>query len=96
MLSRPGDLPFDAAQLAWLAKFPNVHLDLASCGAQRGAVDAALEHFGFVRLLWGTGQRMEIALAQLRALEVIAPGDEALDAIRWRNAQRLYKRLGKQ
>jgi len=96
VLSRRGELPYGAGELAPLAPHANVHLDLASCGATRGALDEALAAFGFARLLWGTGDRMEIALAQLRALEVIAPGDDALEAIRWRNAERLYKRLGKQ
>jgi hypothetical protein len=96
VLSRPTDSPFTADELAPFVNALNVHLDLASCGAVRGAIDDALARFGFARLLWGTGDRMDVALAQLRALDVIAPGDEALDAIRWRNAERLYKRLGKQ
>jgi len=94
VLSRPGDLPFTDAELAPFAAAATVHLDLASCGAVRGAIDAALARFGAERVLWGSGARMEVALAQLRALEVIAPGEAALDAIRWRNAMRLYKRLG--
>ena len=96
VLSRPGYLAFAGDELAPFTNTPNVHLDLAWCGAHRGAIDDVLARFGFARLLWGTGDRMDIALAQLRALDVIAPGDEALEAIRWRNAERLYKRLGKQ
>ena len=92
--SAPGDaLPADAAMDA-LAARPNVHLDLATCGAVRGAIDAALQRFGPDRLLWGTAARLDVALAQLRALDVIAPGEGVLDNIRWRNALRLYKRLG--
>lgn len=92
VLSRPGETPFTGEELAPLAASSNVHVDLASCGAARGALDDALAHFGAARLLWGTGLRMDVALAQLRALEIIAPGAAALDAIRWWNAQRLYLR----
>ena len=94
VLSRPGEMPFTDDELAPLVGSANVHLDTASCGAARGALDHVLAHFGPARLMWGTGERMEVALAQLRALELIAPGREALEAIRWRNAERLYKRLG--
>ena len=94
VLSRPGDDPYGADDLAPLADAANVHLDLASCGAVRGALDAALALFGAARLLWGSGAQLATGLAQLRALDVIAPGAEVLDALRWRNAERLYARLG--
>jgi hypothetical protein len=45
-------------------------------------------------LLWGTGDAMETGLAQLRALDVIAPGADVIEAIRWRNAARIFPRLG--
>ena len=53
--------------------------------------DAVLFELGARRVLWGTGAAMETGLAQLRALAVIGPGDEAVEAVRWGNAARIFR-----
>ncbi|HET9003368.1 MAG TPA: amidohydrolase family protein [Gemmatimonadaceae bacterium] len=69
---------------------PNVYLDLSGSGVDRGMLDGALEAVGARRLLWGCDVTIETGLAKLRALEVIAPGAEAMSDIRWRNAMRIF------
>jgi predicted TIM-barrel fold metal-dependent hydrolase len=56
-------------------------------------LDRARAVLGPERLLWGTGSQMETGLAQLRALDVIAPGADVIEAIRWKNAFRIFPRL---
>jgi hypothetical protein len=69
---------------------PNVYLDLSGSGIDRGMVDQALAAVGAARMLWGCDITMETGLAKWWALEVIAPGAEALTAIRWGNAARIF------
>ena len=90
VLSNPDGSSASSLPLDPLAELPNIYLDLASCAAVRGALDQALARLGATRLLWGTGRRMEVARAQLAALDVIAPGADAIEAIRWGNALRLF------
>jgi predicted TIM-barrel fold metal-dependent hydrolase len=78
-----GDWP---AALDRVAPFGNVLVDVSGGVAERGMLDAVITRVGAARVLWGTGRAMEAGLAQLRALEVIAPGFNATQAIRWRNA----------
>jgi predicted TIM-barrel fold metal-dependent hydrolase len=73
-----------------VADLPNVYLDLSGSGVDRGMLDRALDAVGAERLLWGCDVTMETGLAKWWALEVIAPGDEALAAIRWGNAARIF------
>ena len=73
-----------------VADLPNVYLDLSGSGVDRGMLDGALDAVGADRLLWGCDVTMETGLAKWWALEVIAPGDEALAAIRWGNAARIF------
>ena len=68
----------------------NIVLDLSGSGVDRGMLDDALEAVGPARLLWGCDLTMETGLAKLRALEVIGLGADALGAIRWRNAARIF------
>ena len=75
---------------AAVADLPNVHLDLSGSGVDRGMLDGALDAVGARRLLWGCDVTIETGLAKLRALEVIAPGPEAMSDIRWRNALRIF------
>jgi hypothetical protein len=75
-----------AHTLAAVADLPNVYLDLSGSGVDRGMLDQALGAVGAGRLLWGCDVTMETGLAKLWALEVIAPGAEALEQIRWGNA----------
>lgn len=73
-----------------VAQLPNVYLDLSGSGVDRGMLDQALDAVGAERLLWGCDITMETGLAKWWALEVIAPGDEALAQIRWGNAARIF------
>ena len=73
-----------------VAALPNVYLDLSGSGVDRGMLDQALASVGAERLLWGCDLTMETGLAKWWALEVIAPGPEALEDVRWRNAARVF------
>jgi predicted TIM-barrel fold metal-dependent hydrolase len=68
----------------------NILPDLSGSGVDRGMLDAALEALGPSRLLWGTDLTMETGLAKLRALDVIGVRGEDLEAIRWKNAARIF------
>jgi predicted TIM-barrel fold metal-dependent hydrolase len=69
---------------------PNIYPDLSGSGVDRGMLDSALEWLGPQRLLWGSDLTMCTGLAKLRALEVIGLTDADLEAIRWRNAARIF------
>ena len=69
---------------------PNVYLDLSGSGVDRGMLDDALVAVGAERLIWGSDITMETGLAKLRALEVIGISDDAMAAVRWRNAARIF------
>lgn len=79
-----------AHSLPAVAELPNVYLDLSGSGVDRGMLDDAMHAVGAGRLLWGCDVTMETGLAKWWALEVIAPGAEALALIRWGNAARIY------
>jgi uncharacterized protein len=69
---------------------PNILPDLSGSGVDRGMLDEALNALGPHRLLWGSDVTMETGLAKLRALEVIGVKGADLDAIRWKNAARIF------
>ena len=69
---------------------PNVYLDLSGSGVDRGMLDGALAAVGPQRMLWACDVTMETGLAKLRALEVIGLAADAMAAIRWRNAVRIF------
>lgn len=71
-------------------ELPNVLLDISGSGVDRGMLDRALEAVGSERMLFGTDLTMETGLAKLRALEVIGLDAEAMRAIRWKNAARIF------
>ena len=71
---------------------PNVYLDLSGSGVDRGMLDDALAFVSAERLVWGSDVTMETGLAKLRALEVIGLAMAQRDAIRWRNALRIFPR----
>jgi uncharacterized protein len=71
-------------------ELPNVLLDISGSGVDRGMLDRALEAVGPERMLFGTDLTMETGLAKLRALEVIGLDAEAMHAIRWKNAARIF------
>jgi hypothetical protein len=94
VLAALGDDPNWLDTIAAFAPLANVAVDISGRRTVRGMLDEALTHLGAERLLWGTGDAMETGLAQLRALDVIAPGADVIEAIRWRNAARIFPRLG--
>jgi predicted TIM-barrel fold metal-dependent hydrolase len=71
-------------------ELPNVLLDISGSGVDRGMLDRALEAVGPERMLFGTDLTMETGLAKLRALEVIGLDADAMRAIRWKNAMRIF------
>lgn len=76
--------------LAAVRNVPNVYLDLSGSGVDRGMLDQALEAVGAERMVWGADLTLDTGLAKLWALDVIglSPGDR--DAIRWKNAARVF------
>lgn len=79
-----------AHTLPAIDELPNILIDLSGSGVDRGMLDQALAAVGPERLLWGCDITMETGLAKLWAMEVIAPGADALSALRWRNAARIF------
>ena len=79
-----------AHTFAAVRELSNVYLDLSGSGVDRGMIDDALAAVGPARLLWGCDLTMETGLAKLRALEVLGLDAEAMRAIRWRNAVRVF------
>jgi predicted TIM-barrel fold metal-dependent hydrolase len=72
---------------------PNIHPDLSGSGVDRGMLDSAIVSLGAQRLLWATDLTMETGLAKLRALETTGlVNPDAIQDIRWRNAQRIFGR----
>ena len=69
---------------------PNILPDLSGSGVDRGMLDAAVAALGPERLLWGCDLTMETGLAKLRALDAIGLAAPQIDAIRWRNAARIF------
>jgi predicted TIM-barrel fold metal-dependent hydrolase len=68
----------------------NIYPDVSGSGVDRGMLDAALDTLGAERLLWGCDLTMCSGLAKLRALAVIVSSEDAMSAIRWRNAARIF------
>lgn len=76
--------------LAAVRDVPNVFLDLSGSGVDRGMLDQALEAVGATRLVWGADLTLETGLAKLWALDVIGLTAGDRDAIRWKNAVRMF------
>ncbi|HWP69586.1 MAG TPA: amidohydrolase family protein [Gemmatimonadaceae bacterium] len=76
--------------LAAVRDVPNVYLDLSGSGVDRGMLDQALEAVGAGRLVWGADLTLDTGLAKLWALDVIGVTPADRDAIRWKNAARLF------
>ena len=79
-----------AHTLAAVKDIPNIVPDLSGSGVDRGMLDVALLELGAERLLWACDLTIETGLAKLRALEVLGMPRAQLEAIRWRNAVRLF------
>ena len=100
LAARHPDVPFILAHIGgggdYAHTFPairelaNVYLDLSGSGVDRGMLDDALDAVGPSRLLWGCDLTMETGLAKLRALSVIGLPAGDLEAVRWRNAVRIF------
>ena len=80
-----------AHSLRALVGFPNVYVDLAGSGVDRGMLELCLECVGAGRLLWGTDLTMDTGIAKLRALEAMGLPAADLAAIRWANAARIFR-----
>jgi len=73
-----------------LADVPNVYVDLSGSGVDRGMLDRTLAAVGPSRVLWGSDLTMETGLAKLWALDVLGLTAQDVEAIRWRNAVRIF------
>jgi uncharacterized protein len=71
---------------------PNIFPDTSGSGVDRGMLDAYLNAIGPERLLWAADLTLCTGLAKLKALEVIGLTQDALDAVCWRNAVRIFPR----
>jgi predicted TIM-barrel fold metal-dependent hydrolase len=69
---------------------PDVYVDLSGSGVDRGMLDDALETVGADRLVWGADLTLDTGLAKLWALRAIGLPDADMEAIRWRNAMRVF------
>jgi uncharacterized protein len=76
--------------LAAVRDVPDVYLDLSGSGVDRGMLDQALEAVGAARLVWGADLTLDTGLAKLWALDVIGLPPHDRDAIRWKNAARVF------
>jgi predicted TIM-barrel fold metal-dependent hydrolase len=76
--------------LATVRTVPNVYLDLSGSGVDRGMLDQALSAVGPDRLVWGADLTLDTGLAKLWALDVIGLPHDDRDAIRWRNAVKMF------
>lgn len=75
---------------AAVADCANIYLDLSGSGVDRGMLDGALPAVGPNRIVWGCDLTMETGLAKLRALEPLGLPPDAMHAIRWKNAVRVF------
>lgn len=71
---------------------PNVYLDLSGSGVDGGMLEGCLDAVGVGRLLWGCDLTICTGWGKLRYLESFL-GTEELEAIRWRNAARIFPTL---
>ncbi len=76
--------------LAAVADIPNLYLDLSGSGVDRGMLDEALDCVGAGRIVWGADLTLETGLAKLWALDAIGLLAEDREAVRWRNAARIF------
>ena len=79
-----------AHSLRALVGAPNVWVDLSGSGVDRGMLELCIECVGAGRLLWGTDLTMDTGIAKLRALEAMGIGGNDMEAIRWKNAAKIF------
>jgi predicted TIM-barrel fold metal-dependent hydrolase len=66
-------------------------VDLSGSGVDRGMLELCVEMVGAQRLLWGTDLTMDTGLGKLMALAGMGLRPEDLEAIRFRNAARIFR-----
>lgn len=69
---------------------PNIVMDLSGSGIDRGMIDEALRWVGAERLLWAADLTLCTGLTKLRALQYTGASADEIDAMRWRNAVRIF------
>jgi len=69
---------------------PNIVMDLSGSGIDRGMIDEALRWVGAERVLWASDLTMCTGLTKLRALVHTAATPSDIEAMRWRNAVRIF------
>jgi len=69
---------------------PNVVMDLAGSGIDRGMMDEAVLWVGAQRVLWAADLTLCTGLTKLRALDVMGLSAPDIADIRWRNAVRIF------
>ena len=79
-----------AHSCAALRDVPNVVVDLSGSGIDRGMLDDVVAAVGASRMVWGADVTLETGLAKLWALDELHLAPEDLEAIRWRNAERIF------
>ncbi len=67
-------------------------VDLSGSGVDRGMLELCLEGVGAGRLLWGSDLTMDTGAAKLQALEAIGVAQADMEAIRWKNAEKIFGR----
>lgn len=79
-----------AHSLRALVGVPNIWVDLSGSGVDRGMLELCIECVGVSRLLWGTDLTMDTGVAKLRALAAMGLSADEMEAVRWKNAERLF------
>ncbi len=79
-----------AHSLRALVGAPNVWVDLSGSGVDRGMLELCLECVGAGRLLWGSDLTMDTGIAKLRALEAMGLRNDEMEAVRWKNAEKIF------
>ena len=80
----------------WAHTFPavcaqtNIVMDLSGSGVDRGMIDEALRWVGASRLLWAADLTLCTGLTKLLALEHTGASADAIAAMRWTNAVRVF------
>ena len=70
--------------------YPNIVMDLSGSGIDRGMIDDALRWVGAERLLWAADLTLCTGLTKLRALQYTGASVRDIQAMRWRNAVRIF------
>lgn len=69
---------------------PNIVMDLSGSGIDFGMIDEAMRWVGAERLLWAADLTLCTGLTKLLALSHVGATPTQIEAIRWRNAVRIF------